>query len=274
MKTTIRAIVTGITWLLLFSFAAHAETIYNNPFTPSWINTNCDFDTSCTYPHYNVYAAQEFTISGPVIIYAGSFTILQYNHIFPTSVNWQLLTDVSGLPGTVITAGSSEIVSSVDVFDFVCPPPGAPCDFLSQEDFLLPSISLAAGTYFWAIQAVKSTPSVPNEDGLWQGLADSGAAITFNGGLTWLPTYDGVPSIAVSLDGFASVPGPFLGTGLPGLVFAVGGIIAWWRGRRSIRPGPVVPTGLPILLSAAGGVFAWWRRGTQSHVTRSGMLHA
>jgi hypothetical protein len=111
-----------------------------------------------------------------------------------------------------------------------------PFDLAAGQYFFVPQVELAAGDFFW-LSAPR--PIIPPGTPFPAGLTDlqSWTRDDSNGGIApdWLRvgtdiTHQGPFNAAFDISG---VPGPVAGAGLPGLILAGGGLLAWWRRKRN-----------------------------------------
>jgi hypothetical protein len=196
---------------LSMSTSASAAYVYNNLGTA--FAGDCSFSTTCAAEagRGDDFAAQLFTLGSPATITGGQWTELDTGGT-STAANYAFYTDAGGLPGTLLFSGSSADTATL-LND-------TSYGGYNQEliSFGISAVSLAAGSYFFAIQSVSPVFTTY----LQPGAVDSGAAETLDGGATWSPSYEGFDGVSAALT--SGVPEPstwaMMLLGFAGLGFA------------------------------------------------------
>jgi hypothetical protein len=168
---------------------------------------HCVYNTSCAsaLDFGGDFAAQKFSLAVATTLTGAGVT----NYTAPGmtdigSFNWRVYADgTGGLPGDLLATGHRAAMTSLTL---LTTDPLGYYD-VSLAKFALPSVSLAAGDYYFAVQAVTTTVGIY----LSAGDAATGGAQTRNGGESWATGYQGYSSIAVSLyadEAVAAIPEP------------------------------------------------------------------
>ena len=99
-------------------------------------------------------------------------------------------------------------------------------DFSRSNGSTNETITLEA---FNGITPVGTVTAILGNINSWTTLSLNAPSIT---SINWSGSGTGFHPYGVDNLNFSAVPGPIAGAGLPGLIFAGGGLLGWWRRRR------------------------------------------
>lgn len=186
----------------LVATPAAALTVFDNPVSQD--GADCSFNTACAEVANagNNYAAQAIAVATTVTLRSASFTIYSLDNALTSVANWQVRgVDQRGLPGSELARGTSVILRNTTIDNFYG-------YAIVRQQFDVPEVTLAAGSYYFAVQGALSDLGAF----LGAGLLSAGGAETRDGGISWTRNYAGFGSVALAVydnqSAFGIVPEP------------------------------------------------------------------
>jgi hypothetical protein len=143
----------------------------------------------------------------------------------PFTVTWTLASNCE-----CIGEGGGSFPLPNPVIDVVLTINGLSYDFGNYGNFLYGEVHLGNNAFGLNIQQTQSNNGIDN---ISTSVGFSGNSLAPNGAFQIGGGGDCSCTTTAGSFVFAGVPAPIVGAGLPGLVIAAGGLLAWWRRRRN-----------------------------------------
>jgi hypothetical protein len=186
--------------------------------SPAW-------SAACVSEPVDVYTAPSFSCNVGVFEFSNINVSAPFGGVnFSTIAPFFPATGELGLSLNMLAAANGFVAAAV--WSYTLSSPAVPA-----VDALLQTVGIGSDTTIATVMNLGQGTSLATSGGFGTATADFAPAVSLNVSNTAFVT--GFSSITSVSNAFSPVPAPLAGAGLPGLIFAGAGLLAWLRRKRT-----------------------------------------